>query len=84
MTTGDDTIRVMLARLEGKVDAALAVQGSKVERHEVNLADHEIRLRNVEGRSTVSPRMLWTTLTSAAVTLAALSPFVANLYGVAH
>lgn len=75
-----ETLRVMLARLEGKVDAALAVQGARVEEHAVDLKDHEARLRVVESKPTVSPRLLWTGLVSAVLAVSAASPLLDRFY----
>lgn len=84
---GDDDLRVMLARLEGKVDAALAGQGATVSEHGRRITESEARadafdarLRAVEQRPTVSPRAMLAGLASVATVAAALTPFVDRLY----
>lgn len=63
----DPALLVAIARLETKVDVALSDHGRQIR-------DHEDRLRNVESKSTVSPRALWTAVTSGAgAVLAALA-----------
>lgn len=82
-------------RLEGKVDAYATTQGERISRHQEVLDDHETRLRSqeasmpenakerlreIENRPTVSPRVLWTTIASAVAAFAALSPLLERLY----
>ena len=90
-----ETTRVVLARLEGKLDV-IAVQLSALIRtqddHEARLralearpaadsSDHEARLRTIEARPTVSPRQLAAALVTALGALATASPLLARIYG---
>ena len=75
-----DSVPVMLARLEGKVDVALAQQGAKLDGHAAEIADHESRLRAVEAKPTVSPRTLWTVIGSVIAAFATISPLLERLY----
>lgn len=77
-----DSVPVTLARLEGKVDAALAQQGVTIAGHAADIADHETRLRAVEVKPTVSPRQLWTVIGSAVAVFATLSPLLERLYSI--
>lgn len=95
---GPDTnerLAVTLARLEGKVDVALAQHGASIAAHDREIIDHETRIRAVEakvpdrlndrlqaveGRSTVTWKQLWAAVGSAAAAIAALSPLLERLY----
>ncbi|GAA2843942.1 hypothetical protein Acy02nite_68540 [Actinoplanes cyaneus] len=77
---GGAAVLIALARLEGKVDAALATQGAQLAEHGRRLDDHEPRLRAVENRPTVSPRAMWTALGTLAAIVAALTPLVSRLF----
>lgn len=79
-----DSVPVMIARLEGKVDAALAQQGAVIANHDDDIKDHEKRLRAVEDRSTVTWKQLWAAVGSAAAVFAALSSLIQELYAVHH
>lgn len=62
----DETeVRVILARLEGKLDANLAAHGGDIATLKANDADKEIRMRAQEARRTVSPQQLWAGIASA-------------------
>lgn len=65
----DDSVAVILARLEIKLDQALS-----------GVADHEARLRSLESRGTVTGKQLWGGLvgsvTAATGIIAILSLFV--------
>ncbi|QZD97648.1 hypothetical protein SEA_PLATTE_55 [Microbacterium phage Platte] len=63
--TDETEIRVILARLEGKLDANMASQGGDIETLKANDSDKELRLRAVEHRPTVSPGQLWTGILGA-------------------
>lgn len=76
-------VLVALARLEGKVDAALAQHGQRLDDTQSDVHDHEKRLRELEGRSTVSPRQLWATTASVVLVIAAASPFLTRIFVVA-
>lgn len=75
-----DSVPVTLARLEGKVDVALAQHGAAIASHEREIADHETRIRAVEAKPTVSPKTLWSAIVGAAGVLAAVAPFLERLY----
>lgn len=88
---GGDDLRVMIARLEGKVDAALAGTGAVVAEHarridalEAQRSADDARLRAVEQRPTVSPRAMLaataTAVTATAALVTALAPFIDRLY----
>lgn len=79
MTPDDESLQVTLARLEGKVDAALAHQGARVDAHADDIADHEARLRVQEARRTVSPLQLWTAFVSAVGAASAVVILIATL-----
>lgn len=86
-----DSVLVVLARLEGKVDANLAAHGTDINGLKLGRDDHEIRLRALEGqpvcdpervraledRRTVSPGQLWAGLIGVAA-LGATSLTVIN------
>lgn len=74
------SVPVMFARLEAKLDVALAQQGAAIDDHDKAIDDHETRLRLVEARPTVSPRALWSAVAGAAGLFAALSPLLERLY----
>lgn len=78
----DDTgeVRVTLARLEGKLDAALAGQAAKVDEHARRLADLEPRVRLIEQTPTVSPRAMWAGLGTVAALVGVAAPFLDRLY----
>lgn len=78
---GSASVLIALARLEGKVDAALATQGAQLAEHGRRLDDHEPRIRAVENRPTVTPTAMWTALGTLAAIVAALTPFLSRLYG---
>lgn len=46
----DAAVLVAFARLEAKVDVALAQHGARIEAHASDIADHERRIRSVEAR----------------------------------
>lgn len=77
---GSASVLIALARLEGKVDAALATQGAQLTEHGRRLDDHEPRLRLLEATPTVTPRAMWTALATLAAIVAALTPFLSRLY----
>lgn len=71
-------VLVALARLEGKLDTALAQHGARLDEHATAVTDHELRLRTLEATSTVSPRQLWITLASAVAVFVSLSPLLST------
>ncbi|MEU8655266.1 hypothetical protein [Actinoplanes philippinensis] len=77
---GGAAVLIALARLEGKVDAALARQAAQVDEHDRRLADVEVRLRAIEATPTVSPRAMWTALGTLSAIVAALTPIISRLY----
>jgi hypothetical protein len=72
----ETTLLLAFTRLEGKVDVALAQHGADIKSQGEDLKDHEARIRILESRSTVSPRVLWTTVVSAAGLVIASAPFL--------
>lgn len=56
---------IAFTRMEAKVDIALAQHGAKLDEIAKDVTDHETRVRVIEGRSTVSPTGLWTTVLGA-------------------
>lgn len=82
MGDGDEatSVHVILARLEGKLDANLAAHGGDIANLKTQNADHEARIRvgereiaRLDRKPTVSPRQLWVAFTSAAGAGAALA-----------
>lgn len=72
---------VGLTRLEAKVDVALAQHGADIQNHKTQINDHEARIRVIEARSTVSPRVLWTVVSSGVALILAAGPVIARLFG---
>jgi hypothetical protein len=68
----DSSIPVALARMEGKLD----LLGASMKHLHTESLDHELRIRSIEARPTVTPKQLagWLTLGLAVVSTAA--PFV--------
>jgi hypothetical protein len=64
-TPAEANLLIAFTRMETKVDVVLTQHGQKLD-------DHELRLRKVEDRPTVSPRALWTAVCSAVAACAAL------------
>lgn len=54
-----ETLRVALARIEGKVDTIMAQISTRVTATEDGLKDHETRLRAVEQRPVLSPKHVY-------------------------
>jgi hypothetical protein len=63
---------VSMARLEAKLDVAIAHQGATIATHDVQIGDHESRLREVERRPAVTPKGMWTAALGAVGAVAAL------------
>ena len=80
VTTTDAGVAVTLARMEAKIDVVLAQHEAKIEQHSDNLQDHEERLRALEAKPTVSPRVLWTTVASIIAAVATVAPLLSRLY----
>lgn len=77
---GVTEVHVILARLEGKLDANLAAHGGDINALKAQTLDHEARIRTgekeinrLDRRPTVSPRQLWTGFTGAVAAGAALT-----------
>lgn len=68
-----DEMPAWAIRLEGKVDLAIAQQGSRLDTHAEDIADHEKRLRALEARRTVSPSQLWSTVVSVITVLGGIA-----------
>ncbi|AWY06654.1 tail needle protein [Microbacterium phage Zeta1847] len=75
-----DPVVAAIARLEGKVDVALALHGADLRELRHDRDDHEVRIRAQEARKTVSPRDLWVGLGGAAATGAALASIIRTIY----
>lgn len=63
--TDETEVRVILARLEGKLDANLAAHSGDIATLKGNDADKEQRLRIQEARRTISPAQLWAGIVTA-------------------
>lgn len=72
MTAEQQDLRVGLARLEGKVDAALTGHGSRLEVLEISTRDQETRLRGLELRPVVAPRHIYAGVVLACMILGAV------------
>ena len=70
------TIRLDIARLEGKLDVAITGQGAEIRELQKDVADHEQRLRTEEQRPRVTPKHLYTGLAVAVLLLTGLSYLV--------
>lgn len=62
-----------MARLEAKLDVAIAHQGAKIETHGTAIDDHEVRIRAQEQKPTVSPMGLWSVVVGAISVFAAVA-----------
>lgn len=71
---------VCLARLEAKLDVAIAQQGAKIEQVDAVTSDHEERLRSVEQRDCVSTRALWSAVIGVSTVVAAFGPYLRALF----
>jgi hypothetical protein len=71
----DDTgsIRLDIARLEGKVDVAITGQGAEIRELQKDVADHEQRLRAEEQRPRVTPKHLYGGLSVAVLILSGIA-----------
>ena len=78
------SILVLLARMEGKLDVVVAsVESTKEALGSTNrtVADHEARLRVVEGRPYITPWKLWTSLLGAVTAVVGLLQIFAAIRG---
>ncbi|WIC90172.1 membrane protein [Arthrobacter phage VroomVroom] len=82
-TDNGAALLVGLTRLEAKVDVALAQHGADIQNHKTSITDHEARLRVLEAKPTVSPRVLWTVVSSGVALILAAGPVLARLFGAA-
>lgn len=80
-TPPEVALLMVVMRLETKVDVALAQHGADIKAQGKDIEDHESRLRVLELRPTVSPRVLWTTVASAAGLVLASMPLVEKILG---
>jgi hypothetical protein len=78
-----ESTAVTLARLEGKLDTAIALLKQETDEHKATLDDHEQRLRTAEQRlsdqehkPTISPRQFWSGAGSIAVAVGAIWPIL--------
>lgn len=84
----DETdVRVALARMEGKLDVALATHAGRLDNHgekiaanERELADQDKRIRALEILPTVSPKQLGAAVLGVIAALGAVAPFLDQLY----
>lgn len=84
----DETeVRVILARLEGKLDANLAAHGGDIANLKAQNLDQEARLRHVESevsrvdsKPTVSPKQLWVGFTGAVAAATGVVVLFQNLF----
>jgi hypothetical protein len=86
--TPGTNVEVMFARLEAKLDVALAQHGATLDKHAEDIAevrkvqdDHEKRHRACETRTVITPKMFLGTLGGLAAVVAALTPFLDKIYG---
>lgn len=70
--TDADSVLVLIARIEGKLDAVLQ-RGEAAEKRQ---EDHEARIRVLEAKPSVSPRFLWLAVTSGAACVYSIIQFV--------
>ncbi|AYN57741.1 membrane protein [Arthrobacter phage DrManhattan] len=78
-TKAETDLLIAFTRLEGKVDVALAQHGADIAVHGREIRDHEDRIRALENTPTVSPRVLWTTVASAAGLVLAAMPLIERI-----
>ena len=64
VASSDAALLLAFTRLEAKVDVALTQHSADLKDLSRDRDDHETRLRALEGRPTVSPKALWTTVAS--------------------
>lgn len=76
MSEDETQVRVILARLEGKLDANLAAHGGDIATLKANDADKEVRLRTQEARRTISPQQLWAGIATAVGTATGLATLI--------
>lgn len=74
----DKDMPVWAVRLEGKVDAVISLHEQKLAVLDEAGKDHEIRIRVLENRKTVSPAQLWTAVAGGVATLGVLATLVFN------
>lgn len=78
--TEETEVRIILARLEGKLDANLAAHSGDISALKTQNADHEARIRATEREITrvaslprVTPKQLWAGLTGSVAVMAGLA-----------
>lgn len=79
--TDDPQVLVVLARLEGKLDATVAAHSTDIKNLHGTKSDHENRIRVLEGKSTISPGQLWAGLVGTLGAGAALAGIVQAFLG---
>ena len=85
--TNDSEIRVSFARMEAKLDVALAQHGAKLEQHGSDITilredgkERDIRLLNLERTPTVTPRALAGTAFAIIAAVGTITPLLDRLY----
>lgn len=78
--SAEAAVLVALARLEGKLDTALAQHGTRLDEAVRSTVDHEKRLRELEAQPVVSPRQLWSVVSSVVLVVAAASPILTRFF----
>lgn len=81
--TEETEVRIILARLEGKLDANLAAHSGDISTLKTQQADHETRIRvgerrinEVDSKPTVSPKQLWAGLGGAVAVAAGIASII--------
>lgn len=74
----DNDMPVWAVRLEGKVDAVISLHEQKLVVLDETGKDHEVRIRGLESRKTVSPAQLWAAVAGGIAALAAISGLIFN------
>lgn len=78
VTPEEARLLIAIARLEAKLDVALAQHSASIAQHDEAIEDHEARLRHLEETPTVSPSKLWTTVSAAAGLIVSILMLVLN------
>lgn len=86
MSDPNATVKELLVRLEGKfetletkIDGWLQAQDQAARDMRDDLKDHELRLRDLESRKTISPLQLWTVVSGGLLVAVAIVTLVLNV-----